>query len=391
MSDLRFSDLRRAALAGLFCIALVLPAAASAETLIVGPRPPELSLRDAIRQAKDGDTIAVLEGEYDGQVAVVEQKQLTIKGIGKRPVLRAGGRSAEDKAILVVRGGDITIENLEFRGTRVPDGNGAGVRFEKGKLLVRGCAFFDNEMGLLTSNAADAELDIVDSQFGEAPRSAGSLPHLLYAGRIAKLTVTGSRFHDGFEGHLIKSRARETRVSYNLILDGWSGEASYEVDLPNGGLSYLIGNIIGQGPRAQNSALVSYGAEGNAWPVSALYMAHNTLVSNGWQVARFLRIWNDRLPPRAPVVVVNNVTAGIGPLAAGADGVFEGNGWTLARWLRNAVLMDFSLPADSSLRGSAIDPTRVAGQDLSPKAEFILPLGTRPIPKPSSWSPGAYQ
>jgi hypothetical protein len=48
-------------------------------------------------------------------------------------VLLAAGHSAEDKAILVVRNGEVRIENIEFRGTRVPDGNGAGIRFERGR------------------------------------------------------------------------------------------------------------------------------------------------------------------------------------------------------------------------------------------------------------------
>ncbi|HRD86058.1 MAG TPA: hypothetical protein PLF63_12905, partial [Rubrivivax sp.] len=68
-------------------------------------------------------------------------------------------------------------------------------------------------------------------------------------GRIARAVVTGSRFYGGYEGHLIKSRARETRLLYNLIVDGPDGEASYEVELPNGGVAHLIGNVIG-GPDA---------------------------------------------------------------------------------------------------------------------------------------------
>ncbi len=367
------------------------PGALLAETLLVGPKAPATSLADALKIAKDGDIIAVLEGEYDGQVAVIEQKRLTLRGIGKRPVLRAGGRIAEGKAILVVRDGEITIENLEFRGARAPDGNGAGVRFEKGKLRVVNCAFIDNEMGLLTGNVADAELEVIDSLFSEAPHVTGSLPHLLYAGRIAKLTVTGSRFHEGFEGHLIKSRARETRLYYNMIADSWSGEASYEVDLPNGGLAFIVGNIIGQGPLAQNPALVAFGAEGNGWPNSALYLAHNTLLSGGWRPAWFLRIWKERLPPGAQAWAINNVAAGPGLFSMGADAVFEGNGRTLGRWLRDPALLDFGLPGDSWLRGTAVDARNIGGQDLTPKAEFKLPLGMRPITPPARWSPGAFQ
>ena len=43
------------------------------------------------------------------------------------------------------------IENIEFRGVRVADRNGAGIRFETGRLHVLRCAFFDNENGLLAA------------------------------------------------------------------------------------------------------------------------------------------------------------------------------------------------------------------------------------------------
>jgi hypothetical protein len=365
--------------------------AAHAETWLVGPKAPAMSLSEALAKARDGDTIAVLEGEYNGEVGVITQRKLTIKGVGKRPLLRAGGRIAEGKAILVVRDGDITLENLEFHGARAPDGNGAGVRFEKGRLLVKACAFRDNEIGLLTANFGDAELDIVDSEFSEAPKVTGSLAHLLYAGRIARLAVSGSRFHEGFEGHLIKSRAKLTRITYNLIFDGAGGGASYEIDMPNGGVAHIIGNVIGQGSQAQNRTLVAYGAEGTAWPQSALYMAHNTLLSGGLMTATFLRIFEERLPAATPIFVINNVTAGVGLLSPMSNGTFEGNERTLGRWLRSPPMMDFALPNDSSLRGRGVDPRKVGGQDLSPKFEFTLPIGTKAIQAPAAWSAGAYQ
>ena len=376
----------------LFGAALLLALGSShAATFVVGPKAPMLGLADALAAANDGDTIAVLDGEYNGEVGVILQKKLTIRGIGKRPLLRAGGRIAEGKAILVVRDGDITIENIAFQGARAPDGNGAGIRFENGRLLVKNCAFEDNEIGLLTGNVAEAELDIVDSQFSEAPKVTGSLPHLLYAGRIARLSITGSRFHEGFEGHLIKSRARRSVIAYNFIADGPGGSASYEIDLPNGGLVQIIGNIIGKSENAQNRTLVAYGSEGRPWPESALYMSHNTLLSSGAIPARFLRVFEDKLPAAAPIVVINNLSAGIGLLSPFSSGVFEGNERTLGRWLRAPQMLDFALPNDSMLRHRAVDPRRVGGQDLSPKAEFTMPIGTRAITPPAAWSAGAFQ
>lgn len=373
------------------CAVLSCSAVSRAETWWVGPKAPSMSLVDALAQARDGDTIAVVEGEYNGEVGVITQRRLTIRGVGKRPLLRAGGRIAEGKAILVVRDGDITVENLAFSGARAPDGNGAGIRFEKGKLLIKACTFHDNENGVLTANFGDAELDIVDSEFGEAPRSVGSLPHLLYVGRIGKLSITGSRFHEGFEGHMIKSRAKVSRIAHNMIYDGPGGESSYQIDLPNGGVAHIIGNVIGQNAQAQNRTLVAYGSEGNAWPDSALYLVHNTLLSTGLIPALFVRIFEDRLPAAAPIYVVNNVAAGIGLLSPMTRGVFEGNERTMGRWLRAPTMLDFSLPGNSWLRGRAVDPTRVGGQDLSPKFEFVMPIGTRPIQPPAAWSAGAFQ
>ena len=293
---------------------------ASPATITVGAGAPVATLAEALRQARDGDTIVVRSGEYRGDAAVLQHKQLTIRGLDPRPVFIADGKHAEGKAMLVVRDGDILIENIEFRGARVPDGNGAGIRFEKGRLTVRGCAFVDNQNGLLTANFEGAELTIEDSVFAQAPRVAGRLHHLLYAGRIASLKVSGSRFHQGHVGHLLKSRARRTELAYNLIHDGAGGRASYEVDLPNGGDALLIGNVIGQSASTENAVLVAYGAEGNAWPRSRLRMAHNTLLSEGPGPARFLRVWAERLPAGTLVQAVNNLSVGVGGFAWGATG-----------------------------------------------------------------------
>jgi hypothetical protein len=96
------------------------------------------------------------------------------------------------------------------------------------------CRFIDNQNGILTGNAADAELTMHDSEFAAAPEGS-KLPHLLYVGRIARFTLMGSHLHGGRHGHLLKSRARHNQVLYNRLDDRPDGQASYELDLPNGG------------------------------------------------------------------------------------------------------------------------------------------------------------
>jgi hypothetical protein len=389
----RFGGLRAQALARLIGLCLALAwQTALAETHVVGPADQPAAFAQTLAKAKDGDVIEVLSGEYRGVVAVIPHRKLTIRGVGKRPVFLADGKAAEGKAILVVRDGDITIENLEFRGARVSDSNGAGVRFEKGRLKVLRCAFIDNENGLITSNFNDAELEIIDSEFARVPRQVGTLPHLLYVGRIAKVTIRGSRFHRGFEGHLIKSRARETVITYNMIRDSGEGEASYEIDLPNGGQATIVGNVIGQSPNTQNPVLISYGAEGPVWDRNALYLSHNTLINEGWVPGWFLRVFRDRLPGIEEVVAVNNLVIGSGIFRLGARGDFDGNWPATLGMLYDVTTAAFELPPDSWLRGRAVDPRQVNGRDLAPRAEFEWPVGTRAIDTDRTrWSPGAYQ
>ena len=248
---------------------------AIAATLTVGPGGDTPRFSEAVRMARDGDTIEVMAGDYTADTAVLTQRRLHVRGIGRRPVFHAAGGHAEGKAIWVVRDGDVTIENIEFRGARVPSENGAGIRFEKGRLQVLDCSFVDNEMGILTSNDRDAQLVVRNSSFGMAPQRPGGLAHLLYVGRIHRVEISGSRFAQGHRGHLIKSRARQSRIVGNEIVDGPLGEASYEIDLPNGGQALVADNRIGQSAHTRNHAMLSFGAEGDAWPDSRLELRGN--------------------------------------------------------------------------------------------------------------------
>lgn len=368
-------------------------AAQAAETLVAGPEGVPLSLAAAVSQARDGDTIEMLPGEYREAHVVLENRRLTIRGIGKRPLISGGGKpSGMHKALLLVRGGEVTLENLEFRGVRAADGEGAAVRLEGGRLQVRRCEFYDNEYAIHATNDDQAELDIQDSVLGRAPKVVGALYHLLNVGRIARLSVSGSRFQQGFEGHMIKSRARENLISYNFIHDGRRGGASYEIELPAGGLATVIGNVIGQGADSQNRVLLAYGTDGRPWDRNVLLVAHNTFINYKWTPAWFLRVFSDSLPEDTEVVAVNNLLVGPGVFWLGAQGHFDGNRMATLGMLRDADTYAFELTPDSIWRGTGIDPRQLGGRDLSPKAEFEWPVGTRALAADrAGWSPGAFQ
>lgn len=375
------------------------PADERPATMIVGPGEKISTLTEAAKRARDGEVIEIRSGTYRAQPALWTQNNLLIRGArgaAARPVMLADGASAEGKAIWVVRGGAVRIENIEFRGARVASGNGAGIRFERGQLAVHRCTFVDNEMGLLTANFPDMTLEISDSEFSAAPRHEGDLHHLLYVGAIGRFVLTGSRFEQGYRGHLVKSRARENLVRYNLLADGGyrqngkGGQASYELEFPNGGLAHVIGNVIGQSAATDNPVLVSYGAEGPRWPDNALFFAHNTLL-NELHAGTFLKLWDEKFPAGVEAWVINNLTVGYGDLFKPAQGRFEGNAAVSRRELLDYGGMPLRLNSVSPLRGSVRVPGSAHGIDLLPDAEFSFPLGRRAILPGNRLAPGAFQ
>ncbi len=359
-------------------------------TMIVGPLEKITTITEAAKRARDGEVIEIRPGEYRGQPAIWTQNKLVIRGSGARPVMIADGKDAEGKAIWVVRGGNVRIENVEFRGARVASGNGAGIRFERGHLAIHRCAFFDNEMGVLTANFPEMTLEVSDSEFAAAPHTTGGLHHLLYVGAIGRFELSGSRFEQGYLGHLVKSRARENYVRYNLLVDGAEGRASYELEFPNGGVAYVIGNAIGQSAGTDNPVLVSYGAEGPRWPENAFFLAHNTLL-NDFHAGTFLKVWNEKFPGGIETWVINNLTVGYGDLFPPAQGRFEGNKSVSRRDLLDYGGLPLRLNSVSPLRGSVRIPGQAGGVNLLPDAEFIFPVGKRSIRLGNSLAPGAFQ
>ena len=253
------------------------PAVRKTKTLKVGPNRKYARLSLALRDARDGDVVEIdPTGEYDGDVCLIGPNNLTIRGTGKsRAKFPAAGKDYGGKAIWVIRGANVTVENIEFSGARVRDRNGAGIRAEGKGLTVRNCKFHDCEDGIL---GGAGEMLIEYCEFSECGLDGRS--HNLYISSIDKLTFRYNYSHHAKVGHLLKSRARENRIFYNYFTDGKKGSSSYVINLPNGGRSFIVGNILVQGPRTQNSTMIAYGEEGVKYADSELYVVNNTLINN---------------------------------------------------------------------------------------------------------------
>jgi Right handed beta helix region len=328
----------------------------------VGPNRKYPTPCKAIAAAKSGDRIEIdAAGTYQGDVCGWHTDNLTIVGVNGRPVIDAAGRNAQGKGTWVISGSNTTVENIEFTGAQVSDNNGAAIRQEGPNLTVRHCFFHHNEEGILTGADPSSRILVENTEFAANGYEDG-LSHNIYVGRVAEFRLQYSYSHDAISGHLVKSRARRNFIFYNR-LSGETGTGSYELDLPNGGLSYVIGNLIEQGPQTENPTMVSYAEEGASNPDSYLYFINNTLVNHRAD-GLFLAVTATIPPP----LVQNNIFSGPGeminrPVAKLSNNVVKEAGFV------NPDDFDYHLTADSAARDAGVDP----GSALRPVFQYVHP------------------
>jgi Right handed beta helix region len=345
--------------------------AASGRLLQVGPTRHLKTPSQAAAAAKNGDTIEIDAGVYSGDVATWTRNNLTIRGVGGRAHLDAHGRSAQGKGIWVIQGANTTIENIEFSHAAVPDQNGAGIRQEGPGLTVRNCYFHDNENGILTGANPSSDILIENSEFARNGFGDGQ-SHNIYIGTVRTFTLRYSYSHLAKIGHLVKSRAQNNYILYNRLTDE-TGTASYEIDLPAGGRSYIIGNLIQQSPTTDNETIISYSEEGGKNPVQELYVVNNTIVNDYAEGAIFVHV--SGLP--AASRLVNNLFIGPGTVLQG-QGTQTTNLTTRNAHLVNQAAYDYHLTKGSPAINKGTPPGTAAGYDLTPKFEYADPLSATP-------------
>ncbi|MBA3916006.1 MAG: hypothetical protein H0X25_19585 [Acidobacteriales bacterium] len=289
-------------------VLLSLTAGANATTWNVGPTRTYKTPCAVSTLVANGDTVSIDYsastgpgvGYYDDSCAW-SASNLSLIGVlksnGARPVLNAAGLTdtsttghiANRQGIWVFTGSNVTVKNMEFENAAVnnADGaNGAGIRSSGVNLTVLHSYFHNNQDGILESNISGSNIVIQNSEFYQNGVSNPALTngygftHNLYIGHCASLTFEYNYTHASYVGHLLKTRAAVNYVLYNKITQE-TGTSSYDINIPNGGTSYVIGNEVEKGPNAGNSVLLSYLEEGvNASnPGQDLYVQNNTFVN----------------------------------------------------------------------------------------------------------------
>lgn len=234
------------------------------------------SLQEAVNAIGSGEgTIRIAPGRYRdcavqeaGRVAFVAEKAGT--AIFDDAI-------CESKATLVTRGEGTHVQGIVFTHMIVPDGNGAGIRMEKGDLTVVDSMFLDGQCGILSANDQADTITIERSTFaglGKDPTGNGA--HALYIGGSGRLKVTRSRFERGTGGHYLKTRNPQVEITDNSFDDSKGSHTNYMIDLSWGARGRIAGNSFVQGGGKDNySTMIAVAAEGAEHGSAGLVIENN--------------------------------------------------------------------------------------------------------------------
>jgi hypothetical protein len=347
---------------------------ASAATLSVGAGKTYATPCKAFAAAKAGDVVEIQAATYTGDVCGIYTSNLTIRGVNGRPKIAAGGKHSMGKAIWVVVGSNIVIDNVEMYGAAVPDQNGAALRLEGTNFTMRNSFLHDNENGILSGVNTASTVILENNEFGHNGRGDG-YTHNIYIGKVGKLTFRYNFSHDADVGHNLKTRALYNTIAYNRFSSLRAGEVgstaagkpSYEINVPNGGTTFIIGNVIMQPASANNPAMVSYGEEGTTGYPTDLYVVNNTFVNDDTVRGTFVTVRNAATPAR----LINNLFSGFGTVTTQTNAFLATNYQALSVGFVNRAAYDLR-PLASALvvNAGSVPALATSGVSLAPTASY---------------------
>ena len=179
---------------------------------MVGPGQTYRTIASAVAASHNGDEIDVQAGTYTNDFAEVST-QISMSAVGGRVVMQAQGQVANGKGILITDT-DVTITGFTFTGAQVSNangGNGAGLRYQGGNLVLNQCWFKNNQDGLLADADPTGTIRINRSEFsnnGAVTGIGAGYTHNMYIGAIALVDIENSYVHHANLGHEIKAALR---------------------------------------------------------------------------------------------------------------------------------------------------------------------------------------
>ncbi len=231
-------------------------------TLNVGAGQAYTTLAAAVAASRNGDVIAVQAGTYVNDFATISTK-ITIVGVGGMANFVATVPPPNGKGILVTQT-DVTIENLSFSGAAWPTRRRRhplrGRQTDRrGQLFPRQPERHPGEFES-ERHQSDHRLGIPGNGAGDGCRTTSSQQHRR-ADHRRQLLHTPIR-------PPVKSRAQSTTITNSRIYDG-TGNGSYSIDLPNGGVAVIRDNVIEQGANSPTRRSSTMAARARPMPAPA--------------------------------------------------------------------------------------------------------------------------
>ncbi|MFQ5535028.1 MAG: hypothetical protein ACE5EM_09445 [Sphingomonadales bacterium] len=251
----------------------------------------------------DGAIIYIAPGRYQyserHHCTVIYGNRLTIHGVSgpdggrphifTRPEIRSHRKSLCGKALWVIGGNDVTVENLVFSGAHVAGDNGAGIRLEGINLTVRNSLFYENDMGILGGPGCNPNK--VDQRNRDSfVRIEGSTFKFMRSHNFYVLCVGTLYFIDSITAanglpadarHDLKGRGKILElggkhlfksVSHNVVVENskfldtfedYAGHSSFLIDMSGCGDIRIANSLFMQNSRTDNrTALIHIGTRG---------------------------------------------------------------------------------------------------------------------------------
>ena len=246
---------------------------------------------------QDGDTIYIDGGIYANDATKWINKNLKFIGLGtgaSRTILQYTGDIPNGKGIFVFETPGTCdnpyLENIVFDGAQVSDangGNGAGIRCQANNITVNKCKFTNCQNGILEGNVSITTSNVIiqNSEFQNNgyqlqndPTYSGFEHNIYISASADTLMVENCYFHHPRgQANSLKTRAQRSYILYNLIDEEATGYGSWELNIAQGGLNVIIGNVIIQGSSGANHGIIGYDAATNV--LEDFYFTNNTVIN----------------------------------------------------------------------------------------------------------------
>lgn len=367
---------------------------APATNWLVGPTRTYTKPSQVANLVQNGDTVSIDPATYTADVCKWNANNLLLRGVGGMPHLDANNTAYGQKGIWVIAGNNTRVESIEFTNCHDVAGvdmNWAGIRQEGLNLTVSRCKFRDNDNGILAGTFNPSKMIIEYTEFNHNGYGDG-YSHNLYINHLDTLIFRYNYSHHAHIGHELKSRAHVNYILFNRFSNE-SGDASREIDLPDGGLAIIMGNVVEQGPGSTNSGIIGYGLESfsNNAP-HQLYLVNNTIINNR-ATGTFVSVGSSTALYKA----YNNIMAGPGTFFNGTPTQLDTmNNWKVSSVATcgfiNAAGYDFRLTAGSGAVNTGTNAgNTLGGYSLTPALEYLHPNGQIARPNAGVIDRGAHE